>query len=283
MDLISAIANAKIGEIDEIKKLIENGSDINYVHNEKNSLCVACEHGRLDIVKILYKAGAKYPENEQNYDTPLAYASYYGYVNIVKYLIKKYLISDEYVKHSIYCAVHENNIDVLDYFLTLGYNLDFVPNNPLLAACNNKNIDAIDRLLNAGANVNVYSEKPLIYNMVTINNLDIIKRLVMFGGDINAKYKEYTPILLACINNCTEVAKFLIEMGCDINCCNNLNRTPLMYACKNNNIQLVKLLIKYKADINFLDKDGKKAIDYINDANNDEIKVFSILTNENSC
>lgn len=149
-------------------------------------------------------------------------------------------------------------------------------NMNILCAILTKNIDAIDRLLNAGANPNIVANgyEPCIINATFHNQLDIIKRLVMFGANINIEQHNHTAILrsaVACKHDFTEVAEFLIEMGCDVNCCDNLNKTPLMYACKNDSIQLVKLLIKYKADTNCIDNSNKKAIDYAND---DEIKVY---------
>ena len=54
---------------------------------------------------------------------------------------------------------------------------------------------------------------------------------------------------MAVENGHTAMARSLIELGCDIETKDTVQRTPLMYACKSGNKDAVELLLHYKADI----------------------------------
>ena len=57
-----------------------------------------------------------------------------------------------------------------------------------------------------------------------------------------------TPLLTACSNNNTEVAKLLLARpSIDINIYDYFSRNALLFACKNNNTELIMLLLKYKS------------------------------------
>ena len=54
------LRSASIGDINQIKKLIRSGSDINTISSNGNTpLMVASSNNHVDIVKLLVQAGAK--------------------------------------------------------------------------------------------------------------------------------------------------------------------------------------------------------------------------------
>jgi ankyrin repeat protein len=77
----------ELNKIDEVKKLIEAGADINAV--DKNGITAlqrASSWGRSDVVKMLIEAGADVNVVGVNGRTALYWASYWGYSEIVKIL-----------------------------------------------------------------------------------------------------------------------------------------------------------------------------------------------------
>jgi ankyrin repeat protein len=78
MNLINAVIE---GNLDKIKKFVEQGADI---HAYKNcALRWASEEGHLDVVKFLVEQGADIHADD---DYTIRVASLYGHLDIVKYL-----------------------------------------------------------------------------------------------------------------------------------------------------------------------------------------------------
>lgn len=80
----------------------------------------------------------------------------------------------------------------------------------------------------------------------------------------------FSPLILACYKGNNEVAKLLIETGCDING-NSKMGTPLMACIVKGNNEIAKLLIKKKADIDKADANGTTALIYCVQFNNKTI------------
>ena len=73
----------------------------------------------------------------------------------------------------------------------------------------------------------------------------------------------------------TELAKYLIDHGADVNIQNKQGFTALMMACLNNNTELVKYLIFNRADANIINNQNKTAYNFANK----KIKHFLRITN----
>lgn len=71
----------------------------------------------------------------------------------------------------------------------------------------------------------------------------------------------YSPLILACYRGNTEVAKFLINNGADLNY-NNSMGTALMAAVVKSNDEIVNLLLGKNVDVNQKDSNGTNALIY---------------------
>lgn len=80
----------------------------------------------------------------------------------------------------------------------------------------------------------------------------------------------YTPFLLACYRSNNEVAKYLMDIGCDVNSKSKFG-TPLMACIVKSNNEIAKQLILKKVDINFADLSGMTALIYAINFKNYEI------------
>jgi ankyrin repeat protein len=71
----------------------------------------------------------------------------------------------------------------------------------------------------------------------------------------------FSPLILACYRGNNEVAKFMIESGCNLNGISNMG-TPLMAAIVKGNNEIAQLLIEKKANLNLADSNGITALIY---------------------
>ena len=70
-------------------------------------------------------------------------------------------------------------------------------------------------------------------------------------------YHAATALLVAAKKDNMEVAKILVEHGCDVDESDSLGRTALLIAAKNNSARTVSFLISEGADLHHFSKDGK--------------------------
>ena len=79
---------------------------------------------------------------------------------------------------------------------------------------------------------------------------------------VNEKgWSDTTPLYLAALNNCTDVAVFLLDKGADVNAKTKEAATPLHIAAQKDNLRLVKLLLAHGADIDAQDSKHRTAAD----------------------
>jgi ankyrin repeat protein len=80
--------------------------------------------------------------------------------------------------------------------------------------------------------------------------LEIVKYLIEAGANINDQNKfNYTPLMIASINNRLNMVKLLIENGADVNAKNKYGKTAFIYAYNSRYYNLVELLKKHGAKI----------------------------------
>jgi ankyrin repeat protein len=76
-----------------------------------------------------------------------------------------------------------------------------------------------------------------------------------------AGWSNTSPLYLAALNNCTQVAVFLIDHGANVNAKAKGDVTPLHIAAQKGNLDLVKILLSHKADAHALDDKGRSPRD----------------------
>lgn len=87
-----------------------------------------------------------------------------------------------------------------------------------------------------------------------------VERYINSRGNLNVKDRSgNTALILASINNHSEVARILLSARPDLNVRNNDNRTALMYAAEKGNNEIVRQLVAYQADTSGQVKSGKFA------------------------
>ncbi len=92
---------------------------------------------------------------------------------------------------------------------------------------------------------------------------EIVKFLVKSGADIESKDAEnQTPLHIAAKNNKLEIAQFLVERGEDTESKDNENRTPLHAAAIAGHIKIVKFLVENGADKESKDNENRTPLHY---------------------
>ncbi|MEI6346846.1 MAG: ankyrin repeat domain-containing protein [Bacteroidota bacterium] len=104
----------------------------------------------------------------------------------------------------------------------------------------------------------------LIRFACTKSNVPIIKMLKDYGFPLNVNNTKTAVMKSACDWATVEVVEYLISIGFTVNIQRDIDgMTPLISSVSIGSYDKVKLLLKHGADKNAVDKNGKKAIDYL--------------------
>lgn len=97
---------------------------------------------------------------------------------------------------------------------------------------------------NAATNTEDMSNTQII-ELVKSNNIEAVKKAIEQGSDVNTKDNENRNLLLlATLNQQTEMAKYLVEKGADVNMqAKNLD-SPFLYAGASGQTELVSVYLK---------------------------------------
>lgn len=130
-----------------------------------------------------------------------------------------------------------------------------------------------------GFTLNGYAQEAgeKLFKAVVNKDLSSVKKivekdssLVNYVRKISAAF--FIPVLMqAVMNNETEIAKFFIEKGADVNKKDGFKMTCLMWAASNQNVELVKLLLEKGADKTITDGQGMTALKAAEETKNQEI------------
>jgi ankyrin repeat protein len=162
-DLITA---AVYGHIDSIKKIIEEGADINMTDNDGDSpLHRACLSSREQAVSFLISHGATVNSRSNNGQSPLHYAAYAGNNKIVKLLIEAGADINMMSIHGqtpLNRAVHKGHASTVTLLLNEGAIPDQASSNcwpPLFIAIHYGYDDIVELLLSRGANPDMQDDE----------------------------------------------------------------------------------------------------------------------------
>jgi ankyrin repeat protein len=92
----------------------------------------------------------------------------------------------------------------------------------------------------------------------------MVRLLLDAGAWINVvtRTRGLTPLHLACHNQCTEVAKLLLQSGdCDLDIPDSRGNTALHYASVTGNARLVELILKHSPILDLKNSSGKTPLD----------------------
>jgi ankyrin repeat protein len=230
---------------DIIPYLIENGADINYQNDKKETtlLYLACTTilTNMDIIKLLIEKGA-------NVNTP----DIYGYTPLM-YAIR---------------TSPDTNTNFMKILLDHGANVNDQSINgsfPLLIACFSGQKKPVELLLKYGANTNMYTPiglTPLLISVIYSeydDKLEVIQLLLQYGANINKQNFSKESALMLLSTNCPKTLKLLLDNNIDINLKNENESTVFDYYLDTQEINFARTLFTYSLtkELHYLQKENK--------------------------
>jgi ankyrin repeat protein len=109
-------------------------------------------------------------------------------------------------------------------------------------------------------------KKSIVYlgvALVAFANVSFASNLKSFSNDksIVEYYDDATPLIVAISKGDIDIVKKFIEYGADVNEKSN-GMTPLMIAARYNKVEIIKILISKGAHLNEKDENGYTALKY---------------------
>lgn len=293
------------GDYDTVKKLIDNGCDVNSKDgNDNTALMFAALSGQANIVKLLIDNGADdyytlllalqnkhfsvakllidngvdvNTQENCTVMTALQYAVWWDHTETIKLLIEKGAdvnATDESGNSALMYAASKHNTDTVRLLLEKG------------AAPNPDDYNGATALMGAASWWEEKSETLANLNKQKLDEathldllfgaghvtIDTVKLLIEHGAEINAKDKYgRTALMIASMYGHPDTVKLLIESGADIRATDLNGKTALIKAVEIGRIHHVTLLIEKKVDINRYDDSGSTPLDYAKEKGRDKI------------
>ncbi len=217
--------------IDIVKLLISYNASINAVNNKhENAIMKATKLGNLELVKLLDN-GVSINIKDIFGNNLLHHACFYGYINIVKYLVERYdkEILNEYnlfLETPLSIAIEYGYRDIIKYLLYNGSEI-----------CNyNKNGNSLLHIA--------------IQSIDNKNGKDIALLIIEKSKDINTKNdKGKTAIMIACERNLEDIVYALLDKSPNIKNKDMNGKTCLSYSLENKNDKITCMLISYDSSV----------------------------------
>ncbi len=198
-DLKPLLRAVRHGNYAAVKKMLENGADVNLVqHGEGTPLTMSIRSGELKIAQLLMEKGANPNLGTESDGHPLWLAARKGDVALVQLLISKG--ADVNTKFpgdgsALIQASKKSNLEMVKVLVELNADVNMRvkdDGNPLIMASKAGSLAVVEYLTSKGADVNTEvpgDETPLI-NASEQGYLTIVKYLINQGADVNKKCVE---------------------------------------------------------------------------------------------
>ena len=220
--------------------------------------------------------------------TPLHIASMYGYMNVVKFIIKEIVeatqdmdLRKQYInmvdlkgRTPLFHAAANGMPNVVRYLIERGADLEAATNEnhiepgstPLMASAEKNAEDCFQVLLDKGANVLAirqdgadaaymaarYGHRDIIDHIAATDKMKLIVNRQTFRGR--------TPILTAAFHGHLKVCKLLYDFGADLDHQDEDKFTALIYAANEGHFDLAKWLAERGANVRKKDRYGETAL-----------------------
>ena len=285
---------ARTGSLAVVKALIASGARVDAKDDRRGqtALMWAAAEGHAAVAQALIEAGADVRTRLSSGFTPLLFAVREGRSEAVRVLLK----AGADVNEAVPAEPRRRGY---------GGGLPPVGTTPLLMAVRNAHFELASQLLDAGANPNADGTGYTVLHAITVarkpgvgdndpapegsgtmTSLDLVRRLVAKGANVNARMTRRpninntrlnetgaTPFLLAALTADVELLRTLASLGADPSLTNAENSTPLIVAAglatrspgedagtEAEVLETLQLLLDLGADINAVDKNGETAM-----------------------
>lgn len=185
----------------------------------------------------------------------LSYAAECGNLEMTEFLVQKGAnvnASDSNGSSPLHVAALYGNKDIVKFFLKIGIPVD---------SCDNNKCTPLHCVAEMG-NIPVDARKSY-------------REIVHFLVDNKTNLNGCTPLLIAANNRREDVFELLIELGANIECCDENQWTALHYSSRNGWSRIVRSLVERKCDIDGKNLEGETALTIA--ARYSQADVFELL------
>ncbi len=215
-----------------VSLLCHLGEDVDCVHSGLTALHVAAARGRVRVLRELLTHGANPNKRTKKECTALHYAVYNG-----KPLFAIQALLEHGANPNAGDKIGNGSLHLI------ASRMDYLVDAKIFPL-----------LLQHGADVNLQNQhgrSPLHYS----NMLEMIKRLVANGADVNLKdfVKQETPLHRLAQTISSYAVKLLLDSGANVNARNINNMTPLHKAALQARLDTMQVLLNAGADVNIQD------------------------------
>jgi ankyrin repeat protein len=285
---------ARVGSVASVKALLARGADVHAVDERRGqtALMWAAAEGHANVVELLIELGADVRTRLASGFTPLLFAVREGHTDVVRILLKAGADVNE-------------TVPVEGRRRGYGGRAPAAGATPLLLAVTNAHFELAAYLLDAGADPNaalpgytVLHAVPSVRNpgvgdndpppagSGSMTSLELVKKLVAHGADLNARMTRRpnlsntrlneigaTPFMMAALTADAELMRTLAALGADPLIPNTDSSTPLMAAAglatrspgedagtEREVLEAIQVALDLGADINAVDNNGETAM-----------------------
>lgn len=160
-------------------------------------------------------------------------------------------------------AVAKESVDIVQFLIENGANLNYDLNPPLCAAAERGNVEIGRILLARGADKSIHNNgyhrwTPLHYSSRDAKCLPFARFLIENGADINAVDENGETALFRAVSaSLLDTVQYLTSNpGCNVNVRDRNGQTPIWFV-DDENVALMRILIDAGADIDFIDESSR--------------------------
>ncbi|MEW2922399.1 ankyrin repeat domain-containing protein [Muricauda sp. ANG21] len=273
------------GNIPIIEMLLEAGADVNHLDAQnENCLFKVIDLNNLGLVRKIVKKGAHVNQVSKDQGlTPICISLINRNLSISQYLSKKGakinpFEPDGSVPFSIVIDNAEGDEDLsplIDFLIDSGLDInaqDYKGWTAIMKTIKKGMKKTFKHLIKKGADVNLQNNdgNNPIFEAALKDDPEFLKIILSAGGDVeNSLPSGFSPLMAACKMGFQQSSELLVNAGANVNKKDGAGLTPLMYAATSN-IEIVRMLIKNQADSKTTCNQGKTALDYAKEFDNQE-------------
>lgn len=264
--------------LEMVQFLVEIGADINAIGGttfNRTVLELAIQSGNIEIIKYLLEVGVNIHAPGADSCDILIDAIYSqnipsgeNLISILRLLIAKGadLGKNQYGKSALTAAASECRFDVVEFLLAVGADREQLQWTELMYAIVFGSVEEVKQLIDAGADLEVWdfcNRTPWILS-VQISEIEKAQLLLPAAADRNKYLTSEEPELMYAIrNNHTELLKWLIAQGFDVEATDHYGTTPLIAAVERGATDCVRILLEAGADPSKSGNYGQKPINCV--------------------
>ena len=267
---------ARRGDIDTIKRFVNEGGDLNEIESVLGTpLHNAIAYGQFEAVKLLVEEGADVNQKNPNDGGSTVMSSvFFSFPEILKYLLENNANRNATDKKgmsplNLLGIPWQEMTGIYMIVESVIRSQEPSPEFPVFDMNRiKKNIPEIYSILTDGKDFESFQKNNTIYLAIAVKNNDVktIKKAIKDGADLDKKDKDGTTLLIgASLSGSPEMVKTLIDGGANIDIQNNNKDTALMSAAFFCNKEVVKLLLDAGADKSLRNASGATVTEFMSE------------------